>query len=134
MWTCLLFFTSHKVSSYFSLKSAVPSAMKANVVYKFSCLCDTGSYYIGQTKRHLAIRAKDHLTPKANSNSEIQKHIFNCNVCKVASLSADHFSILKQCRDEYGTRISEALLIQKLAPKLNKQQFRKGESYLLRVF
>ena len=128
------YYTSHKVSRYFSLKSVVPSAMKANVVYKFSCLCDTGLYYIGQTKRHLAVRAKDHITPKVNSNSEIQKHIFDCNGCKRASLSVDHFSILKQCVGVYDTRISEALLIKELAPKLNKQQFRKGESYLLRVF
>ena len=126
--------TSFKVSRYFSLKSVVPPAMKANVVYKFSCLCDTGLYYIGQTKRHLVVRAGNHLTPKQSSNSEVQKHIFDCSTCKKANLSVNNFSILKQCSNEYTTRITEALLIKKLAPKLNKQKFSKGESYLLRVF
>ena len=33
---------------------------KANVVYKFNCLCDINISYIETTKRHLATRIKEH--------------------------------------------------------------------------
>ena len=128
------YFSSCKVSSYFSLKSKVPFALKARIVYKFTCLSDSDISYIGETKRHLAIRAKEHLNPKGSHNSEIKKHIFDCDSCKKSNLSVNKFKILKQCKDEYATRVNEAILIKKCLPKLNKQMFRKGQSYLLRVF
>ena len=82
----------------------------------------------------MCFRAKEHLNPKGSHNSEIKKHIFDCDSCKKSNLSVNKFKILKQCKDEYATRVNEAILIKKCLPKLNKQMFRKGQSYLLRVF
>ena len=132
------YYNSTKISSLFSLKSKVPFALKARVVYKFSCLSDSDTSYIGKSKRHLVIRAREHINPKESNQSEIKNHIFDCNTCKThclsGNLSVKNFTILKQCRDDYAARISEALLIKQLEPKLNRQKFTKGQSYLLRVF
>ena len=38
------------------------------------------------------------------------------------------------CVTEYDTKIQEALLIKKLNPKVNKQLYAKGVSFLLRIF
>ena len=52
-------FTSCKVANYFSLKSPTPYPFKSNVVYKFACLRDADTSYIGETTRHLTTRVKE---------------------------------------------------------------------------
>ena len=128
------YYTSTKVSSFFSLKSSTPHCLKARIVYKFECLSDSDTYYIGKTKRHLVTRASEHTNPKESNSSEIKNHIFRCDCCKNGDLSVDQFKVLKQCKNDYSARIYEALAIKKLRPKINKQKFSKGESYLLRIF
>ena len=128
------YYTSCKVGNFFSLKSSTPHALKANIVYKFECLSVSDTYYIGKTKRHLVTRAIEHTTPKESLKSEVKNHIFGCNECKNGSLSVDQFKVIKQCRNDYSTRIQEAICIKKFRPKINKQKYSKGESYLLRVF
>ena len=128
------YYTSCKVGDFFSLKSSTPHALKANIVYKFECLSVSDTYYIGKTKRHLVTRAIEHTTPKESLKSEVKNHIFGCNECKNGSLSVDQFKVIKQCRNDYSTRIQEAICIKKFRPKINKQKYSKGESYLLRVF
>ena len=129
--------TSLKVSSFFSLKSKVPFALKARVVYKYTCLSDSDTSYIGKTERHLVTRVNEHLDPKSN-HTEVTKHIFDCESCRNCirskALSVSNFQILKQCGSDYEARINEALLIKKCSPKLNRQLFTNGQSYLLRVF
>ena len=95
---------------------------------------DSGNSNIGKTKRHLVTRMNEHVTPKESNKSEIKEHIFDCHTCKNSNITVDNFNILKPCKDDYITRISEALLIKKYRPKMNKQMFTKGQSYLLRVF
>ena len=126
------YYTSCKVSSFFSLKSSTPFALKARVVYQYTCLSDSDTYYIGKSKRHLVTRAKEHVNPKESNQSEVKKHIFGCDQCKKSKLSLESFSIKKQCKDDYSARISEALMIKKLRPKINNQKL--TDSYLLRVF
>ena len=48
--------------------------------------------------------------------------------------SVESFKILKKCVTEYDTKIQEALLIKKRNPKLNKQLYAKGASFLLSIF
>ena len=135
------YYSSCKVSSFFSLKSSTPHNLKARVVYKFTCLSDSDTYYIGKTKRHLATRAMEHITPAKESEirrnifkSEVQRHITNCGNCKGASLSVDNFKVMKQCRDDYSAKVNEALLLRKFRPKINKQKLSRAVSYLLRIF
>ena len=128
------YFTSCKIARFFSLKSKTSFVLNARVLYKFPCLNDSDTAYIGKTKRHIATRAKEHITPKDSTKSEVKNHIFECNTCKNSQLSVENFSILKKCKNDYTCKIAEALFIKKFRPRLNKQKLNKGQSYLLRVF
>ena len=48
-----VFFDTYKVNRYFQLKSKTPHAFSSNVVYQFTCSCDTNLSYIGMSTRHL---------------------------------------------------------------------------------
>ena len=105
----------------------------ANVVYKYTCLCDTNLTYIGETKRHLAVRSSEHLLyEEKHHKSEIKTHIINCNVCKNSSL--DNFDIIQKCNSEHEIKINEAISILRFNPRLNKQLFNKGALYTLKVY
>ena len=77
-------------------------------------------------------QSPDTVNPKESNQSEVKKHIFGCDECKKSNLSVENFSIKKQCRDDYSARISEALMIKQLQPKINNQKL--TDSYLLGVF
>ena len=123
------YFVSFKVRNYFSLKCVTPKSLKANVVYKFSCLRDADQFYIGKTKRHLAVRVLEHTDLEKNNKSAIKDHIKICPVCVNSNLSIDNFKILTKCNNDYETRINEALLIEKFKPELNKQLLNSGKSF-----
>ena len=101
-----VYFSSCKVGSFFSLKSKTPFALKARVVYKFQCLNDSDTTYIGKTERHIVTRAKEHLTPKGSNQSAVTSHIFGCEACKKGHLSVANFSMVKQCRNDYRCKIN----------------------------
>ena len=110
-------YSTTKVSEYFSLKSRSPHLFKANIVYKFTCLCDTSISYIGESKRQLFERIAEHRNGK---NSAIFEHIYSCTPCQNTTNIAEQFEILKQCTTK--TILStEAILISKFKPYLNKQ-------------
>ena len=76
--SCLLVY-----SNYFSLKSQTPKLLESNVVYIFSCLCDTNLTYIGKTKRYLVGRSLEHLKfEKAAPKSEIKEYLKKCLVSR----------------------------------------------------
>ena len=129
-------FTTTKIGDYFSLKDRTPFPYSANVVYQFHCLRDAGCTYIGQTKRHLLTRVKEHLSPLKQSGpkSEVRTHINRCPSCHKNFLGIDNFKVLKKCQNSYETVIHEALTIKRFQPKLNKQLMKAGASYLLKVF
>ena len=93
-------------------------------------------HLIGQSKRHLLTRVKEHLSLHKTSGpqSEIKSHIYRCPICHKQFLSIDNFKILKKCKTSYETVIHEALKIKTLRPRLNKQLMKGGVSYLLKVF
>ena len=126
-------FNTFKVSNYFSLKSQTPKQLMANVVYKYTCLCDTNLTYIGETKRHFAVRSSEHLLyEEKHHKSEIKTHIRNCDICKNSSL--DNFNIIKKCNTEREIKINEAISILKFNPRLNKNLFNKGSLYTWKVY
>ena len=45
-----------------------------------------------------------------------------------------HFVVIKKCSSDYDYKIHEALLIKKHQPKLNKQPYKNGSSFLLQLF
>ena len=123
-----LVFKPFKIGFYFSLKSSCPAFLRSCLVYKFVCSCDTSTTYIGKTKRHLYKRVGEHLTYNSNY-SAIFEHIAN-NSCNV---SRENFSILRSCNFISDLNITEALLIKKLDPKLNKSIANSGQSTFLKL-
>ena len=132
-------FTTFKIKSYFQLKSRTPSSLCSNVIYKFTCPCDTDLSYVGVTIRHLVTRIREHLDCSLKHEkkiSAIKKHLNSCQYCFEATwdLNSNHLNILEKCKTQYEANINEALIIKKESPKLNIQQFNKGASFLLNIF
>ena len=69
-----IYFQSFRVGNYFELKCFTPMELSSNVVYKFSCLCDTAISYIGYTIRHLITRAHEHLNLNSNVKTAVKDH------------------------------------------------------------
>jgi len=90
--------------------------------------------YIGKSKRHLERRAGEHLTLDDSHKSAIKDHLRFCATCAEKQVSSASIRILKKCRTDFDAKIQEALLIKKLNPKLNKQLYCKGASFLLSIF
>ena len=126
-------FKSFKINSYFQLKSCTPLALFSNVVYKFTCSCDTNLTYIGMFSRHLSTRVREHLNLNSKQKSSIKDHIAACNFCSKTKIGIDSFKIIRKCRSDYDTKIHEALLIKKHSPGLNRELYASGASFLLQV-
>ena len=127
-------YKTFKVANYFQLKSKTPVALCSNVVYKFSCSCNTNKTYIGMSSRHLITRVREHLNFKSLQDSAIKDHILSCGKCSNNRFNENKFIIIRKCKSEFCSKIHEALLIKKLSPKLNRQMFANGASYLLNIF
>ena len=131
-------FQSCKVKDFFSLKSRCSKALKSCCVYQFTCQSDSDVSYIGQTSRHLGVRAKEHLDVESENPSAIGRHILGCKGCmdslKKGELTHDNFSIIKSGRSKFDTEILEALLINRHNPKINKQGCSAGFALTLNVF
>ena len=82
-----IYFRSFKVGNYFQLKCSTSTELSSNVVYNFSCPCDTAIFYIGYTTRHLITRAHEHLNLNLISKSAIKDHIYSCSHCSKTDLS-----------------------------------------------
>ena len=110
-------FNSFKIKQYFCYKDRVPTDLKSNLVYKFSCQ-ECGSCYIGETSRHFKTRIDNHL--KSDKNSHIFKHLNNNARC-LNSVSKDSFKILDIANNSFDLKIKEALHIHWDKPSLNAQ-------------
>ena len=126
-------FSTFKVGSYFGLKSQIPVLFRSNIVYKFTCPRDEGTSYVGMTTTQWFVRIRQHFDPY--KKSAVFSHLAQCRVCRNSNPKSQHFSVLKQLRNERDTEINEALLIRKGTPSLNKQLGSyQGCSFLLQVF
>ena len=122
-------FSTFKVKNYFSLKCRTPVTLKANVIYKYTCLCDTDISYIGKTKRHLAIRMKEH---RDSQRSAIGQHLKHCKACQ--SSFEQGFVVVDSGISDFECIVKEALHIKARSPALNKQLFANGSLFTLEVF
>ena len=111
-------YSTVKVGSYFSLKSKCSDLFDSNVVYKFTCSRDGNISYIGETQRQLFRRISEH--SDKTSDSPVFDHLFNCRDCQNTSNITTRFSIL-QHSNRFNVRSLEAILINKLSPRLNIQ-------------
>ena len=84
---------TNKVRQYFQLKSETPLPVCSNVVYKFTCSCDTNLTYIGISSRHLITRVKEHLNIAVSRKSAIKDHILSWPICPNLQYNINSFTI-----------------------------------------
>ena len=84
----------------------------------------------------MVARAKEHLNLGSSVKSKIKDHIIECNLCNKKDMNGllHCFSAIKKYSSDYDCKIHEALLIKKHQPKLNKQLYENGSSFLLQLF
>ena len=114
-----LVFTSKKVSSFFSTKDKIPSALRSCVVYKFTCAC-CNARYVGETTRHFDVRVHEHLN-KRTKPSSIFKHLDENKKCRDAC-NKSCFEFIDSDASHFRLKVKEAVHTEWLKPNLNKQQ------------
>ena len=62
----IIVLTPFKIGSLLSSKNSLLNTVRSFVVYKFTC-AGCPSCYIGETRRHLATRVKEHLLTKSHT-------------------------------------------------------------------
>ena len=116
------------------LKKSEPLSSKINICYKFTCPCS--KIYIGETKKRLLSRAREHQQP--SRDTEICHHILHdCDTYKDIEMSSigpnprrtqkfeyflGHFELIGcNLNNTYMRKIHEAFQILLNVPELNKQ-------------
>ena len=105
-----------------SLKPKVEMSLRAGVVYQITCPC-CGASYVGQSRRHLTARFREHVRPKGTMG----KHLSECEGAPATITLEDNCKILAaSTRDSESYLLTlEALWIDELKPALNtKDEFR----------
>jgi len=101
-------------------KDPLPYMQNSNVVYKITC-SDCQASYIGQTKRQLGTRIKEHKqkinNKKTDSLAVITEHIFNTN----HKIDWDNTKILDRETNYNKRLISECIHIKRHAHNINKK-------------
>ena len=111
-----------KIGENFRCKNKQPLLMKSGIVYKLTCSCE--STYIGQTRRNLLSRIKEHAT---SEKSDVCKHLLQNPTHRVDFNTP---TILGSKNDTARLLILESLFIQEQTPDLNKD----SQSSLLMIF
>ena len=107
-------YKTFKMETSFQLKSCTPLFLCSNVIYKFTCSCDSNLTYIGKSTQHLSTRVGEHLNVVSqHENSAIKQHILSCTVCSNMLNDLNSFEVLKQCKSDFQAKIHEASLIKK---------------------
>ena len=131
-------FVGYRLKNMFSLKCPSHPYLAANVVYKFSCRGDPTIFYIGESARHIGIRASEHLRITEGPLSAVGSHIKECDECRThlqnGNITYRDFEIIKSGYNKFDIEVAEALLIKRHNPSLNKQLFRSGSSFTCRIF
>ena len=84
-----------------------------NVVYQFTCSCDTNLSYIGMSTQHLETKTGKHLNLDNSHNSTVKDHLRSCHERCNRIYNITSFTILRKCHTDYDSIIHEALLIKK---------------------
>ena len=112
-------FTSTKISSFFSTKDAMPSALRSGVVYKFKC-AGCNACYVGQTTRHFDTRVHEHLHKKSQPSS-VYKHLEQNAKCREAC-DVTCFSIIDRDVSSFRLEVKETIHNEWIQPTINKQK------------
>ena len=115
-------------------KNALPASLLSNVVYNFSCHCD--SRYVGRTSQQLQDRIRQHVPkfirtgqilsgkssiPFMFSDSTIGQHLLDNPICS-KNFSDEKFTILSFGRSSFHLSALEAVYIKSCKPNLCRQK------------
>ena len=103
--------TTSKIGNNFHLKDRQPLVRRSGVVYKVRCSCNM--CYIGQTRRNLETRLREHSTSEA---SEVCRHLLENPGHRIDFARPE---ILGNANDTARLLILESLFIQEQIPDLN---------------
>ena len=98
-----VFSLTFKTNPYFQLKSNTPHALSSNVVYQFTCSCDTNLSFIGMSMRHWWTRVVEHLNSDDSHKSAIKDHLRSCYQCYNGVCNVTSFKILRKYHTDYDT-------------------------------
>ena len=120
---CIALVNKNTIGSFFRVKDEIPTDMKSNIVYQYSCAQCASGTYIGSTIRSTYMRISEHRgvsyrTGKILSSpslSAIRDHADSTSHI----IQDENFKILGCENDEDGLRMLESLFIGKIKPKLN---------------
>jgi len=122
-------------------KDVLPTLQRSNVVYKYTCHCD--SVYVGRTSQRLEDRIKQHIPKQIRNRTETEKQLptRECKVKKSNPISdsaiglhllqnkncannynVNQFSILSTGRSSFHLATLEATFIKSLTPVLCRQK------------
>ena len=94
--------------------------------------------YIGETKRHLGIRASEHFNITRYTPTAVGSHIQECDECRNSlsngTLTYRDFEVLKVGHTKFQIEVAESILVKRHNPSLNKQLFKSGCSYTCKIF
>ena len=114
-----------------------PLPLVSNVVYRFTCPCDTGRACIdsGMSSRRLVTSAKEHSNLDTCRKGAIKDHLQQFNSCFKSEINLhSSFTVLKKRSSEYKAKIHSALLIKQSKPLFNEQLHANCCSSLLKLF
>ena len=103
-------YRTRKTQSFFSNKDKIPTCVRSNIVYSYTCDQCLGHQYIGQSVRHFYTRKHEHINGSANP-TEVTSHIH--------TVKEENFAIVVHTK---YTSIGESLIYHSVPPskRLNK--------------
>ena len=113
-------YQTRKTASFFKNKDKIPMAAQSNLMYQILCYHCPGHCYVGETERHFATRADEHIRGKPEP-SEVALHQ---HVSKM-----DNFLIILKTK---YTKIAEALIFSTVPPQFRLNNYRPP--FQLRLF
>ena len=117
-----VFVNDNTIGNFLKPSSSLPSNLKSNVIYQFTCTSCNASY-VGSTSRWLFHRILEHQGKSVRTGRFLSDPSFSA--IRDHSHRLDHpfastdFRILSTCNSHYDLLTSESLLINKLKPSLN---------------
>ena len=102
------------------MKDALPTELASEVVYRINCSDCDGSY-IGETKRPMGVRLKEHRASLCNGHlqaSAVAEHAMDTG----HGIKWSEATALDSSRTTISRRVKEALWIRREGPRLNRDQ------------
>ena len=117
----IVFKNGNSVSSFFSFKDTVPSLLRSNIVYRYSCAQCPATYY-GETTRHMCTRIAEHKGLSVRTGKPVTKPL-NSSI-RDHSIQTGHDLLNSNFTIAFSTnscnlKKSESILIQQNSPDLN---------------